>query len=198
MTLIGCCVIPCIQGLIHTLIETTLTKQTPISLTVEYSWNRESNNVKWVWRKEGGTVRKTVFSIKMCRHLNCLQVQGLVPWASFFMPKLLPTPSPHYKCSISQLWADCAPNLTNPCKRGRTHCVRNKNEELWSVPHSCCACVPGHLSTEVNFVLLRQFSIPVSLIVTPVIFGGLISNRSVKNLNPHQLAVSIVSVSQSC
>jgi hypothetical protein len=30
-------------------------------------------------KKEGGTVRKTVFSIKMCRHLNCLQVQGLVP-----------------------------------------------------------------------------------------------------------------------
>jgi hypothetical protein len=31
MTLIGCCVIPCIQGLILRLIETALTKQTYIS-----------------------------------------------------------------------------------------------------------------------------------------------------------------------
>jgi hypothetical protein len=31
MTLIGCCIIPCVHGLTIQLIETSLTKQTPVS-----------------------------------------------------------------------------------------------------------------------------------------------------------------------
>jgi hypothetical protein len=38
--------------------------------------------------------------------------------------------------------------------------------------------VPAHPSAEVNFALLRQFSVFVSPNVTPVVFGGLISNRT--------------------
>jgi hypothetical protein len=36
--------------------------------------------------------------------------------------------------------------------------------------------VPVHPSAEVNFALPRQFSVPVSSLVTPVVFGHLISN----------------------
>jgi hypothetical protein len=47
MALIGCCVIPCIQGPILRLIETALTRQTPISYQLLLSTAEiESNNVK--------------------------------------------------------------------------------------------------------------------------------------------------------
>jgi hypothetical protein len=45
----------------------------------------------------------------------------------------------------------------------------------------CLLCpVPAHPSAEVNFALLRQFSVSLSLIIIPVVFDGLISN----NCNP--------------
>jgi hypothetical protein len=42
---------------------------------------------------------------------------------------------------------------------------------------ACCAHVPVHPSAEVNFALLRQFSVSVSAIVTSVVCGDLISNK---------------------
>jgi hypothetical protein len=57
----------------------------------------------------GCSHKESSFSIKVCRHLSCLQYRVLVHWAPFWHWKYyLPHP-PNSKCSISQLWADCAP-----------------------------------------------------------------------------------------
>jgi hypothetical protein len=78
MALIVCCLIHHIRGVILRLIETALTKQTPKSYQLLLSTDKiqsqiilnefEEKNKK---QKEGGTVRKTVFSIKVCHHLSC-------------------------------------------------------------------------------------------------------------------------------
>jgi hypothetical protein len=64
-------------------------------------------------------------------------------------------------------------NLTNPSKGGRAF----TKMQTCGLLLACCAHVPVHPSAEVKLALLRQFSIPVSSIVTLVVFRGLISNN---------------------
>jgi hypothetical protein len=88
---------------------------------------------------------------------------------SIFAWKLLPTPPSNSKGSISQWQSDCGLELDHSKQMGRVHCIGSKNEALLPAPPACCARVPAQPSAEINFALPRQFSIPVSLIMTPVV-----------------------------
>jgi hypothetical protein len=52
--------------------------------------------------------------------------------------------------------------------------------------------VLAYPSTEVNFALPRQFSIPVSSFMTLVVFGDLISNKSLNRNGPSKEARSYI------
>jgi hypothetical protein len=54
--------------------------------------------------------------------------------------------------------------------------------------------VPTQPSAEVNFALLRQFSISVSSILTPVVFGVLFLTGCIGELSLEGKLVSIISV----
>jgi hypothetical protein len=74
LILVGCCIIPCVQGLIQWLIETALTKQSPLpyqnNIPIRNTGAWEPTAPKQVSRKkfklkEEEIVRKMIFSIKV-------------------------------------------------------------------------------------------------------------------------------------
>jgi hypothetical protein len=103
------------------------------------------------------SVKKTVFSIKVCHHLSVLQFWVLVHWAPF-RAKSPTYPLPPTPCvalaTASELCSQTRPIWV---KTAGPHCIRNKNADLGSTPCACCAHEPAHPSAEVNFALPRQF-----------------------------------------
>jgi hypothetical protein len=73
LILVGCCIIPCVQGLIQQLIETALTKQSPphdqnnlfVLETLEHESQRLLHEFEEKNLKEGEIVREMIFSIKV-------------------------------------------------------------------------------------------------------------------------------------